>query len=242
MHSTLNNIVTASFPRFKGRIEQRTGLFRPLGNVSQNPSLPIQTKKRNRKPDIMIFVDAAASNETPKRAKSGKSGLRTPLSVRSDSANSTPSPSPRLPTTPFPASVFDPLWFNLENYNPSPPTPPSPAGPALGPTPIVGPPPPPSPRARISRGRRVVGPSILPTPRNTTLYDLLEIRDRNARSLQVTAAYRKVAMRDHPDKVPEAQREAATEKMQRVNLAKEVLLDPFRRRQYHISGELPFAI
>jgi hypothetical protein len=243
VHSTISNIVAASFPCFKGRNEQRPVPFRPLSVVSQNPSKPTQSKKRSRKPEFAVFVDADASNETPKRTKTSESGLRTPLSVRSDSANSTPVPSPRLPTTPFPVSVFDPLWFDGENYDPSPTTPPSsPVGPALGPTPTVGPPPPPTPRARITRGRRIVGPSILPTPRNTILYDLLEIQDRNARSLQITTAYRKVAMRYHPDKVPEAQREAATEKMQRVNLAKEVLLDSLRRRQYHVSGELPWAV
>jgi curved DNA-binding protein CbpA len=74
-----------------------------------------------------------------------------------------------------------------------------------------------------------------------TLYDLLELANWNASIGEIMAAYRDVAMRAHPDRAAEDERDAATLKMQLINGAKEVLSDHHLRRQYHVDGVLPWA-
>lgn len=72
------------------------------------------------------------------------------------------------------------------------------------------------------------------------LYHLLELEDWNVGTAQINLAYRRAALRFHPDRVPVDERQEATAQMQRVNEAKEVLLDPRRRRAYHRNGRLPW--
>lgn len=46
------------------------------------------------------------------------------------------------------------------------------------------------------------------------------------------AAYRRLAARHHPDRVPDDQRAEATVRMQRINMAYGLVAEPARRRQY----------
>lgn len=72
------------------------------------------------------------------------------------------------------------------------------------------------------------------------LYDLLGLESWDVTVDEIKNAYRAIVVIIHPDKVPEDQREAATAEMQKVNGAKEVLLDEQLRRKYHYDGELPW--
>lgn len=74
------------------------------------------------------------------------------------------------------------------------------------------------------------------------LYNLLELSDWRACSEEIRAAYRRVAMKFHPDKVVGEEMEAATLKMQQINAAKEVLLDAAARKKYHKTGKLPWSV
>ncbi|MER7011912.1 DnaJ domain-containing protein [Saccharopolyspora sp. NPDC000359] len=62
-------------------------------------------------------------------------------------------------------------------------------------------------------------------------YAVLGLR-RDARPGEITAAYRRLALRHHPDRVDSAGRAAATARFQAINEAHEVLSDPRRRRIY----------
>jgi curved DNA-binding protein CbpA len=46
------------------------------------------------------------------------------------------------------------------------------------------------------------------------------------------AAYRRLAARTHPDRVPDDERAAATARMQQINVAYGLVADPARRRRY----------
>lgn len=75
-----------------------------------------------------------------------------------------------------------------------------------------------------------------------TKYDPEQVRNQNyyerlgvARDVDPSAikhAYKKVAMRFHPDKASENDKDAATECFQHLNEAKTVLLDPLKRNKY----------
>jgi hypothetical protein len=206
-----------------------------------------------------------AENRVPKRAKTK---ARSPLSDRTDFGNVTPAPSPRLPMSSFLMTPRRSLRREAtaptdENNQPiAPMTPPGtpvtgdflprlrapsltaprPA-PVLGPTPNAGPPPPFVRTVRFPRFARARADTYnpLPAPVNMTLYDLLELANWNASIGEIMAAYRDVAMRAHPDRAAEDERDAATLKMQLINGAKEVLSDHHLRRQYHVDGVLPWA-
>ncbi len=65
-------------------------------------------------------------------------------------------------------------------------------------------------------------------------YEILEI-EPTATSEEIERAYRGLSMYHHPDRMPDAykhMRERAQENMKLINEAKEVLLDPERRRLY----------
>uniref|UniRef100_A0A7S2GV42 J domain-containing protein n=1 Tax=Haptolina brevifila TaxID=156173 RepID=A0A7S2GV42_9EUKA len=71
-------------------------------------------------------------------------------------------------------------------------------------------------------------------------YEILEVaRDANAGAIK--AAYRKAALKFHPDKHAEAgeeERDAAEAKFQQVSLANTVLSDPVKKRQYDAGARL----
>lgn len=233
---TGNPSPTKPYTRAQAKAEQQTD---PL------PSLPTQpwvfSKKRGRKPDFDILVDADAASSSPyPPPKKLKSKARTPLSIRKDFANDSQGVTSHKPDTPFPFSRSDPLWDNVENYDPRLyyMTPPSTPG---GPSPVPSPSSFSSPRrtTRTTRPRQIPAASPLPPPQDQTLYRALALDNWKATDTQIKNAYKKVALEYHPDKVAESQRETATHMMQTVNAAREVLLDHKRRRAYHISGKLP---
>lgn len=230
----------------------------------QSPGLPTSPlksaglkKKRGRKSNFEIFIDVNGENTTPAPSpKKPKPNDRVPLAVRMISANTTPAAVPRRPHQPFPFSLSDPLWEDVENYDARacyltpPPTPGrdysipgqpphTPRGFSSGP--------PPSP----SSTPRPLTPTIqpwhaaivrpLPSPLNTILYDALALNSWNATEDEIKAAYKNIAKDNHPDKVAAAQQGDATQFMQTVNAAKEVLLDRRRRRKYHKTGKLPWT-
>ena len=71
-------------------------------------------------------------------------------------------------------------------------------------------------------------------------YDLLGVaRDANASTLK--SAYRKLALRWHPDKHAdgtEAERAEAEEMFRKVNLANTILSDPVKKRMYDAGGRI----
>ncbi|EHK48732.1 hypothetical protein TRIATDRAFT_298093 [Trichoderma atroviride IMI 206040] len=71
------------------------------------------------------------------------------------------------------------------------------------------------------------------------LYDILEI-DRTATPDQVKKAYRKAALRYHPDKVPEDQREESEAKFKEASRAYEILSDEDKRHLYDTHGMAAF--
>ena len=230
--------IAKPYTRAQARIEQQIGLLPRPPLRSSTPS-----KKRGRKADFDIFVDADTANiPPPPFLKKLKPNTRIPLSVRTDLANDTSYPCPRKLDTPFPFSRSDPLWANVENYDPRPyyMTPPPTPG-DFTPTPSPSPSSPPRHSTRTVRPRRIVSANPLPPPKDHTLYRVLDLNDWQVTADEIKNAYKKAAVDHHPDRVAEDQRGAATHMMQIVNAAKEVLLDNKRRRVYHLSGKLPFT-
>ncbi|GAO17692.1 uncharacterized protein UV8b_01338 [Ustilaginoidea virens] len=60
--------------------------------------------------------------------------------------------------------------------------------------------------------------------------------DRQAEANQVKSAYRKAALKHHPDKVPEGRKSEAHAKFHEIALAYAILSDPGRRRRYDTTG------
>jgi curved DNA-binding protein len=67
-------------------------------------------------------------------------------------------------------------------------------------------------------------------------YEVLGVR-RDASADEIKKAYRKLALRWHPDRNPGEGRAAAEEKFKRISEAYEVLSDPDKRRRYDQFGE-----
>ncbi|TLS24668.1 hypothetical protein PpBr36_08123 [Pyricularia pennisetigena] len=72
-------------------------------------------------------------------------------------------------------------------------------------------------------------------------YEVLSL-DKTATPEQVKAAYRKAALKNHPDKVPDDRKAAAHEKFQQIAFAYAVLSDPARRSRYDATGSTSESI
>ncbi|KAF1808729.1 DnaJ-domain-containing protein [Eremomyces bilateralis CBS 781.70] len=66
-------------------------------------------------------------------------------------------------------------------------------------------------------------------------YTVLEL-ERSATADQIKSAYRKAALKHHPDKAPEDQKAEAHIKFQEVAFAYAILSDPRRRQRYDTTG------
>ncbi|CZT24964.1 related to molecular chaperone (DnaJ superfamily) [Ramularia collo-cygni] len=67
-------------------------------------------------------------------------------------------------------------------------------------------------------------------------YEVLSIKDRSASQDDIKRAYRKAALKYHPDKAAEADKATAHTKFQEVACAFAVLSDERRRRRYDLTG------
>ncbi|CAH2350757.1 mitochondrial protein import protein MAS5 [[Candida] railenensis] len=67
------------------------------------------------------------------------------------------------------------------------------------------------------------------------LYEILEV-DSSATSVEIKRAYRKLALRYHPDKVTEEERETAELKFKEISQAYEILIEEDKRKEYDIYG------
>ncbi|KAI0190315.1 hypothetical protein F4808DRAFT_453886 [Astrocystis sublimbata] len=72
-------------------------------------------------------------------------------------------------------------------------------------------------------------------------YEVLRL-ERTATADQVKAAYRKLALKNHPDKVSEDQKQKAHETFQSIAFAYAVLSDPARRKRYDETGSTSESI
>lgn len=71
------------------------------------------------------------------------------------------------------------------------------------------------------------------------LYSFLEIHDWKVNNEEIKTAYKKVAVRYHPDKVDEQTKGDAHDNMLCINAARDVLLDKTARAKYDKDGKLP---
>ncbi|KAK7975578.1 hypothetical protein PG989_014041 [Apiospora arundinis] len=72
-------------------------------------------------------------------------------------------------------------------------------------------------------------------------YEVL-VLERSATADQVKSAYRKLALKHHPDKATDETKQEATEKFQQIAFAYAVLSDPARRKRYDETGSTSEAI
>lgn len=197
---------------------------------------------RGRKRPIDVFVDPA-TRFVPQGSPAQRPRIdaRVPLGKRCDSANSTPSPTPRDDAASFSQSPSDPFWTGKENEDPSPTDTPELVVAAFphDPSAPIGPPPPSTSRARTNRPARV---ARLPLPQNIELYLILNLDDWKVSKKQILSAWRHVSLDLHPDRVAAEDRDVATLMMQQINAAKDVLTDSAARRQYHLTGTLPIGM
>lgn len=77
------------------------------------------------------------------------------------------------------------------------------------------------------------------THQGASLYDVLGV-DRNATQEEIKKAYRKMALKHHPDKNPN--NPEATEKFKEVNHAHSILSDPSKREIYDKYGSMGLYI
>lgn len=73
-----------------------------------------------------------------------------------------------------------------------------------------------------------------------SLYEVLGV-DKNASEQEIKKAYKRAAVKFHPDKAPEAERPQYEERFKRISRAYEILSDPQKRRAYDARGEAAFA-
>lgn len=72
-------------------------------------------------------------------------------------------------------------------------------------------------------------------------YEVLGL-ERTANEGQIKSAYRKLALKNHPDKVPEDKKQEAHETFQSIAFAYAVLSDPARRKRYDETGSTSESI
>ncbi|RGP70674.1 hypothetical protein FLONG3_7353 [Fusarium longipes] len=72
-------------------------------------------------------------------------------------------------------------------------------------------------------------------------YEILSL-ERTATADQIKQAYRKAALKHHPDKVSQDQKEAAHETFQAIAFAYAILSDPARRKRYDDTGSTSESI
>ncbi|PYH99610.1 DnaJ-domain-containing protein [Aspergillus ellipticus CBS 707.79] len=72
-------------------------------------------------------------------------------------------------------------------------------------------------------------------PLDTDLYDILGVND-DATPDQIKSAYRKMALRHHPDKAPAKSKDEANQKFQQIAFAYAILSDERRRRRFDLTG------
>ncbi|RAL10644.1 DnaJ domain protein, partial [Aspergillus homomorphus CBS 101889] len=82
-----------------------------------------------------------------------------------------------------------------------------------------------------------------PEPPNpeTDLYEILGVSN-DATADQVKSAYRKQALKHHPDKVPAEEREEANKNFQQIAFAYAILSDAKRRERYDLTGSTSEAV
>ena len=69
------------------------------------------------------------------------------------------------------------------------------------------------------------------------LYEQLGV-ERDATTAQIKTAYKKLALKWHPDKHPEAERNSATEKFKEISAAYSVLSNEEKRAYYDRTGRI----
>ncbi|KAF2426606.1 DnaJ-domain-containing protein [Tothia fuscella] len=70
---------------------------------------------------------------------------------------------------------------------------------------------------------------------NINPYKVLGI-EKSSTADQIKSAYRKLALKNHPDKVPGSEKESAKEEFQKLSFAYGILSDPRRRSRYDTTG------
>ncbi|KAF9892158.1 hypothetical protein FE257_002564 [Aspergillus nanangensis] len=78
-------------------------------------------------------------------------------------------------------------------------------------------------------------------PLDTDLYDILGL-ENNATPEEIKSAYRKSALKHHPDKAPAESKDEANQKFQQIAFAYAILSDEKRRRRFDLTGSTAEAI
>ncbi|KAF5867023.1 hypothetical protein ETB97_006869 [Aspergillus alliaceus] len=78
-------------------------------------------------------------------------------------------------------------------------------------------------------------------PLETDLYETLGVNG-DATADQIKSAYRKLALKHHPDKAPEDEKEEANKTFQQIAFAYAILSDERRRRRFDLTGSTAEAV
>ncbi|KAL2825173.1 DnaJ domain-containing protein [Aspergillus cavernicola] len=78
-------------------------------------------------------------------------------------------------------------------------------------------------------------------PAETDLYQILGVEE-DATSEQIKSAYRKLALKHHPDKAPADGKEEANQQFQKIAFAYAILSDARRRQRFDLSGSTAEAV
>ncbi|KAA8644170.1 hypothetical protein EYZ11_012046 [Aspergillus tanneri] len=80
-----------------------------------------------------------------------------------------------------------------------------------------------------------------PPPVETDLYDVLGVKE-DATPDQIKTAYRKLALKHHPDKVQAKSKDEANQKFQQIAFAYAILSDEKRRQRFDLTGSTAEAV